>query len=103
MLALMSAWIALASLLIAVAMLLYRPAFTDVNVTLVLYFGAPGALCLAGLTLWAHRKEDASDSGLSARRMQAKTAIGLALLAAAIVYALIIFSRKLDPGIAGGP
>jgi hypothetical protein len=97
MLALASVWIALASLLLAAAMAVYRPAMTDVTVLLVLYFGSPGALCLAGLTLWAHRKDTSTDPGLAARCLQAKVAIAMALAAAAIVYLLIIFSRKLVP------
>jgi hypothetical protein len=97
MLALASVWIGLASLVLSVAMLLYRPAMTDWSVTLVLYFGSPGALCLAILVLWAHRGEDESDPGLQARRLQARVAIVLAILAAAIVYALIVGSQKLLP------
>ena len=93
----MAVWVALVSFVIALVMMAYRPAFTDVTVTLILYFGAPGALCLAGLTLWAYRKESAEDSGLALRRVQSKVAIGLALAAATIVYTLIIFSKKLDP------
>ena len=97
MLALGSAWIALASFVIALAMLVYRPAFTDWTVLLVLYFGSPGAMCLAGLVLWAHRKEGDDDPGLAARRLQARVAITLALIAAAVVYALFIFSHKIEP------
>ena len=94
MLALASVWIGLASLLIAGAMLAYRPTFTDAGVTLVLYFGSPGALCLAGLVLWAYRKEGSSP-GVLAQRLQAKIAIVLAVAAATIVYALIIASDKM--------
>ncbi len=97
MLSLASVWIALASFVLAVAMLIYRPAMTDVTILLVLYFGSPGALCLAGLTLWAYRKDMGDDPGVAARRIQAKVAIGLAIVAAAIVYALIILSAKLEP------
>ena len=97
MLAISSVWIALASLLLAVAMLVYRPALTDLNLTLVLYFGSPGAICFAGLTLWAFRKDDASDSGVNARRTQAKVAIVIALAAAAIVYMLIIRADRIAP------
>jgi hypothetical protein len=96
MLALSSVWIALGTLLLAVTMLAYRPAFTDGTVTLVLYFGSPGAMCLAGLVLWAHRKESSGDEGLRARRVQAKTAIALALLAAAIVYGLVMNAQTRD-------
>ncbi len=97
MLALLSVWIGLASLAIAAAMFGYRALFSDSGVTLVLYLGSPGALCLAGLVLWAHRKEGSSDPGVSAQRLQAKVAIGLALIAAAIVYALFIASDKIAP------
>src|SRR3990172_7086518 len=83
MLALASVWISLASLIVAAAMLVYRPAMTELAVTFVLYFGSPGAMCLAGLTLWAHRKDDTSDAGVAARRIQAKVAIVMAIAAAA--------------------
>ncbi len=97
MLALMSVWIGMAALVLAATMLFYRPAFTDWTVTLVLYFGSPGAMCFAGLVLWAYRKEDSTDTGLAARRLQAKVAIALALAAAAIVYLLFICSEKVEP------
>ncbi len=97
MLAFAAVWLGLASLLIAIVMAVYRPAFTDLSVVLVLYFGSPGALCLALLTLWAFRKEDSGDSGLQARRLQCHVAVLLALVAAAIVYLLIIYSTKLEP------
>lgn len=94
MLALMSVWISLAALAVAATMVVYRPAFTDWTVTLVLYFGSPGAMCFAGLILWAYRKEDSTDAGVAAQRLQAKVAIAIALLAAAIVYLLIIYAEK---------
>ncbi len=95
MLALASVWIGLASFVIAAAMLGYRPMFTDVTVTLVLYAGSPGALCLAGLVLWAYRKDGSSDPGISAQRLQAKVAIALASLAIVIVYALVIAAEEI--------
>ena len=97
MLALASVWIGLAVFALSVAMVVYRPVFTDLTVTLVLYFGSPGSLCLAGLVLWAYRKEDRADPGTSAQRKQARVAIFLAIAAAAIVYLLVIFSHKLEP------
>lgn len=99
--ALISVWIALLTLLLSVTMLLYRPAFTDLAVILVLWFGAPGAMCLGGLALWAYRKEGQSDAGVVAQRLQAKIAIGMAIVAAGIVYALIIGSQKIEPIDAG--
>ena len=53
--------------------------------------------CLAIMVLWAHRKDTVTDPGLNARRVQAKVAISLATCAAAIVYALIIYSEKSIP------
>ena len=95
--ALASVWISLLTLALSALMLLYRPAMTDLTILLVLYFGAPGALCLAGLVLWAYRKQGAPDPAIASQRLQAKVAIPLAILAAAVVYGLIIFSHKLDP------
>lgn len=94
MLALASVWIALLSFLLAFGMVLYRPLFTDLNVLLIVYFGAPGAMCLAGLVLWAHRKDGALDAGLQAQRVQSKIAIALAVAAAGMVYALVMFSDR---------
>jgi hypothetical protein len=96
MLALLGVWVALLSLLVSLTMLLFRPAFTDVTVTLVLYFGAPGALCLGGVVLWTYRKEPDNEPGIHAQRVQAAAAIGLAIAAAAIVYGLIIGSQKIE-------
>ncbi len=96
MIALLSVWIGLASFVLAMIMLLYRPAMTDVNILLILYFGAPGALCLAGLVLWAHRMDDDPEPAIVAQRLQSKVGIMLAILAAAIVYALIIGSHKIE-------
>ncbi len=92
MMALASVWIAVVSLVLAVVMAVYRPAFTDLTVLSVTYFGTPGALCLAILLLWAYRKERGDDPGVSAQRLQAKVAIGMAVLAAALVYLLVIFA-----------
>ncbi len=96
MLALLSVWVGLSTFGTAVAMLVYRPAMTDQTVTTVLYFGSPGAMCFAGLVLWAYRKEPSDDPGVLAQRFQAKFAIVLAVLAAAIVYGLIIGSHKIE-------
>jgi hypothetical protein len=63
----------------------------------VLYFGSPGAICLAGLVLWAYRNHGRDDPATQNQRLQAKIAIGLALVAAAIVYGLILFSQKFEP------
>ena len=96
MLALASVWIAMASLLLAVIMAGYRPAMTDLTMTLVLYFGSPGALCFGGLVLWAYRKEELPDPGVASQRTQAWVAIGMALIAAAIVYLLVILADPIE-------
>lgn len=94
MLALAAVWVALASLALAITMVVYRPAFCDINVTLVLYFGSPAALCFAGLVLWAFRKETDPAPAMNAQRLQAKTAMTLAIFAAAIVYALVMLAEE---------
>ncbi len=96
MLALISVWLGLASLVLGLTMLAYRPAMTDLAILLILYFGAPGALCLAGLVLWANRTDDHPEPAIVAQRLQSKVAITLGLAAAAIVYALIIGSHKIE-------
>ncbi|MBI4716655.1 MAG: hypothetical protein HY763_02540 [Planctomycetes bacterium] len=96
MLAFLGVWVALAAFLLAAVMVVHRPTFTDLTVLLVLYFGAPGAMCLAGLTLWAHRKDGDNDPGVRARRLQSKVAIALAILAAAIVYGLVMGAEQIE-------
>jgi phosphate/sulfate permease len=102
MLALLSVWISLASLFLALLMLLYRPAMTDLSVLLVTYFGSPAALCLGLVVLWAHRKSGRDDPNVTAQRAQAAVAIVLAILAAAIVYALFAFAQRVPSPSADG-
>lgn len=101
MLAFTSVWTGLATLTLASAMVVHRPWMTDLMLTLVLYFGSPGTLCLGGLVLWAYRKEPAADPGVSAQRLQAKVGIFMALLATGIGYALVIMADRVTP-IEGG-
>ena len=96
MLALASVWLSLASVVLSAAMLLYRPFFTDWGVTLVLYFGSPGALCFSGLVMWSLRKEPADTPGVSGQRAQAGVGAALAIVAAAIVYALVIRAQPVQ-------
>ncbi|MHC4064985.1 MAG: hypothetical protein ACYSUQ_11405 [Planctomycetota bacterium] len=98
MAALISVWLGMACLSLSLLMVAWRPAFNDVTVLLNLYFGCPGTVCVAGLVLWAHRKDRGNDTGPAGRRLQAKVAIGLALLAAAIVYALIMRAEPMPAG-----
>ena len=49
---------------LAAGMLVYRPLMTDLTILLVLYFGSPGALCLAILVLWVHRGEPDLDAAI---------------------------------------
>jgi len=97
MLAFASVWIAFGAFVLAVTMLVYRPAMTDLAIWSVLWLGAPLSMCFAGLILWAYRKDISDDQAIAAQRTQAWVAIALAITAAAIVYALIIYSNKLEP------
>lgn len=96
MTALLSVWIGLATALLAAAMLVHRPIFNDLTVIVVLWFGSPAAMCLAGLVLWSHRKADSDDPGVVAQRLQAKVAIALAIVAAVIIYALVISADQIS-------
>ena len=96
MLSLLSAWIGLVTFLLAAGMVVHRPMMTDLAVTVVLWLGSPGSMCLAGLVLWAYRKEP-GDPAIHGQRVQAKVAIVMSILAAALVYILIIYSQKLVP------
>lgn len=97
MLAFVSVWMGLGSLVAAVTMLFWRESFTDFHIWLVLWLGAPGTMCLAGLVLWSHRHEHMPEPAVVAQRLQCKVAIGLALVAVVIVYALIFGAQELDP------
>ena len=95
-----SVWMGMATLGVAMVMLLWRSAFTDLNVWLVLWLGAPGTMCVAGLVLWAYRKRDIDDPGVEPQRLQCKVAIALALAATIIVYALVMGARQVPVGVA---
>ncbi len=95
MLAFFSVWIGAMSLVAALVMVIHRPTFHDIPVTFVLWLGSPGTMCLAGIVLWAYRKDESEDSGIAGQRLQAKVAIGLAVGAAALVYALIIGAEQI--------
>lgn len=94
MIALLSVWLGMGCLLLSAVMVLWRPAFNDVTLVISLYFGCPGTVCLAGLVLWSFRKDTSDDPAMTAQRMQSKVAIGLALTAAAVVYALVIGAQQ---------
>jgi hypothetical protein len=94
MLALTSVWIALLCLALSLTMLIYRPAFGDLALTLVLYFGTPGSLCLALLVLWTHRRDQSPAPPVTAQRLQARVAVALSLTAIAITYGLVIFAQR---------
>lgn len=101
MAAFVSVWMGMATLGVAMVMLLWRPAFTDLNVWLVLWLGAPGTMCVAGLVLWAYRKRDADEPGVTPQRIQCKVAIAFALAATAIVYALVMGAQRVLVGDGG--
>jgi hypothetical protein len=92
MLALLSVWLAMAALLLSGAMLVRRAWFTDVWLTVALYT-AILSMTLAGMTLWALRKEPGDGLGVSGRRQQCRVGFGLSLVAIAIVYALVAADR----------
>ncbi len=94
MLALTSVWLGVLCLLLSGLMLVYPPAMTQGSLILVLEFLAPGSLCLAGIVLWAHRKDEHPEPAIVAQRLQAKTAIVLTLLACAIVYVIFLVLAK---------
>ncbi len=94
MLALLSVWLGLASLMMSLVMVLYRPAFNDVLLLIEMYFACPMSLMFGGLVLWATRREKSQNV---APRLQAKVGITLALLAAAVVYGLVAFADRLVP------
>ncbi len=81
----------------AVTMLFWRQSFTDFHIWLVLWLGAPGTMCVAGMVLWSYRNEYVPEPSIVAQRLQCKVAIGLAILSAAIVYALIFGAEEFDP------
>jgi hypothetical protein len=99
MLALLSVWISLAALLLSLGMVMYRPWFNDYTIPLVVMFGAPGGLCLAGMVLWNYRHDSSEAAAVAAQRLQARVAIGLSLAAAGIVYALVLFAERRAAGV----
>ncbi len=94
MLGLLSVWLGLASLVMSLVMVLYRPAFHDVLLLIEMYFACPLSLMFGGLLLWATRQEKSQNE---APRLQAKVGITLALVAAAMVYCLVAFAEQIGP------
>ncbi len=92
MLGILSVWLGLASLVMSIVMVLYRPAFHDVLLLVEMYFACPLSLMFGGLLLWATRREKSQNA---APRLQAKVGITLALVAAAMVYGLVAFADRL--------
>jgi vacuolar-type H+-ATPase subunit I/STV1 len=96
MLALISVWLGLVAVLLSAAMAVRRLWFTDAWLTVALYT-AILALTLAGMALWALRKEPAAGPGVAGRRRQSKVGIGLSLTAITIVYILVAMDRAAAP------
>ena len=88
MLALLSAWLGVAALMLSLLMAFRRTWFTDTWIVVALYT-AIFSLTLAGMTLWALRKEPPDGPGVTARRQQCKAGLGLSLAAIVVVYALV--------------
>ena len=104
MAALVSAWMGLACCVVGLAMLLWRGAFDDRLLPVVLW-GACATIAVAGTMLFAFRKEPTGTEGIAAQRMQCKVGIGLALVAVVIVYALFYFAHEVprpNPSARGG-
>lgn len=102
MLALLSAWMGLACLAFAVVMVFYGPALNSVTIVVELW-GAAAAMTVAGLVFWSHRNEPPT-SAVKMQRLQAAFGIGLAVVAVAIVYVLIIGrSTPIAPAASGTP
>ncbi len=97
MMAFVSVWMGLGCLIAAITMLIWRQAFTDFHIWLVLWLGAPGTMCLAGLVLWSFRNEVNPEPAVVNQRLQCKVAIGMAFVAVVIVYVLIFNAEELDP------
>jgi len=89
MLALLSVWTASVCLVLSATMVLWPPAFNDILLPIDLW-GCCLSMCLAGLVLWSHRKDTSPEAGVRMQRLQCKVAVALSLVAAALVYALVI-------------
>ncbi len=87
MLSLLSAWTGLAAVIMAAVMLFRRSFFSPVWLTISVYT-AIFSLTLAGMVLWALRKESAGESGVRAQRTQCYAGIGLSFVAIGVVYAI---------------
>ncbi len=93
MIALASVWFALGALVLSLVMVVYRPAFNDIMVTIDLY-ATVFAFTFSGIVLWGTRK---NPDLFVPVRLQAKVAIGLGLPAVGIVYLLVHFADRLPP------
>jgi len=104
MMALASVWLGVGCFILALAMVVYPPEFTEWTMILLLQLGAPLALCFSGMVLWAHRKDTSGEPGIAAQRRQAKVSIGLTLAGIAIVYVIffVLANPPLSPLEKGG-
>ncbi len=98
MLSLLSVWLGLGCLAVSVAMLVYRPWFSDASVTIALY-SAAASMCFAGMVLFSLRRRDSIEVGVAMQRTQCKVALFLALLGAGIIYGLVNAAERapVDP------
>jgi hypothetical protein len=88
---LLAVWLGLAALIQSVVMVVYRPVFNDLMVTIDLYT-CVFSYTFAGIILWGTRKQPAE---FESARLQAKVAIGLSFPATAIVYALVALATPM--------
>ena len=97
MLSLLSAWTALAATLMAGVMLFRRSFFSPGWLAATVYT-AILSLTLAGVALWALRKEVSTEPGVRQQRSQCYAGIGLSVIAIGIVYAIFFSTIGLSVG-----
>ncbi len=95
MLALLSAWLGLAVSVLAIVMVFWRGAFTDVTVPIALY-GAVVAIGCGGLALMRRIQPGDRPEHAPAQRLQAKVGIGLGMFTVIVVYALMALAHQVQ-------
>lgn len=87
MLSLFSAWTGLAAMIMAGVMLFRRSFFSPGWLAITVYT-AILSLTLAGIAIWALRKETITEPGVRQQRSQCYAGLGLSVIAIGIVYAI---------------
>lgn len=97
MLALGSAWLGLFVCLLSAVMVVYRPAFHDLTLPVVLY-GAVIAIGCGGLVLMRKTQPGDRAAAVDAQRLQAQVGIGLGMVAVIVTYGLMALARPVASG-----